>query len=56
MFIGAFLFWMLGVGRIKGDAAKHSPWVDNHEPICAGVIAGAALIGIVDAIFAAFVL
>jgi uncharacterized oligopeptide transporter (OPT) family protein len=28
-------------------------WVENHEPICAGIIAGASLVGIVDAALAA---
>jgi uncharacterized oligopeptide transporter (OPT) family protein len=31
-------------------------WIENHEPLCAGVIAGAALVGIADAIVAAFLL
>ncbi len=57
MFLGAFIMWLLGVGRIKDEArAKSNPWIQNHEPICAGVIAGAAIIGIVDALIAAFVL
>jgi uncharacterized oligopeptide transporter (OPT) family protein len=34
-------------------APKPSFWVENHEPICAGVIAGASLVGIVDAALAA---
>lgn len=57
MALGAIIFWFLGVGR-----KPHTPegpksiWVENHEPICAGVIAGAALMGIVDAVIAAFVL
>ncbi|MCA9058690.1 MAG: OPT/YSL family transporter, partial [Planctomycetaceae bacterium] len=41
MWLGAFLFWLLGVGRIKGEAAAKNLWVDNHESICAGIIAGA---------------
>ncbi len=49
---GAFLFWLLGVGRVKHEAARGNLWVENHEPICAGVIAGAALMGILDMIVA----
>ncbi|MBX3316981.1 MAG: OPT/YSL family transporter [Phycisphaeraceae bacterium] len=57
MSLGAIIFWFLGVGRKPKDPnAPKSIWVENHEPICAGVIAGAALMGILDAVIAAFVL
>ena len=60
MSLGAIIFWFLGVGRKPrrpdGPEMPKTLWVENHEPICAGVIAGAALMGIVDAIIAAFVL
>jgi uncharacterized oligopeptide transporter (OPT) family protein len=57
MSLGAIIFWFLGVGRKPKDPnAPKSLWVENHEPICAGVIAGAALMGILDAVIAAFVL
>lgn len=60
MALGAIIFWFLGVGRKpKGPDSPEMPktlWVENHEPICAGVIAGAALMGILDAVIAAFVL
>lgn len=56
MFIGAFLFWLLGVGRIHGKAAEGNLWVENHEPICAGVIAGASLMGILDILVGVFLL
>jgi uncharacterized oligopeptide transporter (OPT) family protein len=62
-FAGALIFWLLGVGRGAGGAAHGATdaqpkgfWRENHEAICAGVIAGAALMGIGDAIVAAFVL
>jgi uncharacterized oligopeptide transporter (OPT) family protein len=56
MFAGAFLFWLLGVGRVKEDHAKGNLWVENHEPICAGIIAGASLMGILDILVGVFVL
>ena len=56
MFAGAFLFWLLGVGRIKEEDAPHNRWIQNHEPICAGVIAGASLMGIADMLVSVFLL
>ena len=56
MFLGAFLFWLLGVGRIKEENAHGNLWVENHEPICAGVIAGASLMGILDILVSVFLL
>lgn len=56
MFAGAFLFWLLGVGRIKEEKAHGNLWVENHEPICAGVIAGASLMGILDIVVGVFLL
>ena len=56
MFAGAFLFWLLGVGRIKEENAHGNLWVENHEPICAGIIAGASLMGILDILVGVFLL
>ena len=56
MFAGAFLFWLLGVGRIKSEGETGNLWVDNHEPICAGIIAGASLMGIADILVMVFLL
>lgn len=56
MFLGAFLFWILGVGRIRQDEAQGNLWVENHEPICAGIIAGASLMGILDILVGVFLL
>jgi len=50
---GALLFWLLGAGRLSGEKAKGNLWVEHHEPICAGIIAGASLMGILDAVAAA---
>lgn len=56
MFAGAFLFWLLGVGRIKEENAHGNLWVENHEPICAGIIAGASLMGILDILVGVFLM
>jgi uncharacterized oligopeptide transporter (OPT) family protein len=56
MFLGALFFWIMGVGRKRAATAKPTVWIAQHEPICAGVIAGAALMGILDALVAAFIL
>lgn len=56
MFLGAFFFWLMGVGRLNEEQAKSNLWVENHEPICAGIIAGSAIIGILDALVQAFLL
>ncbi|MCX7420523.1 MAG: OPT/YSL family transporter [Planctomycetia bacterium] len=56
MFAGAFLFWLLGVGRVKEEQATGNLWVENHEPICAGIIAGASLMGILDILVGVFLL
>jgi len=54
-FLGALIFWLAGVGRKKAETHPNLI-TQNHEPICAGIIAGAALMGIVDACVAAFIL
>jgi uncharacterized oligopeptide transporter (OPT) family protein len=57
MFAGAAFFWLMG--RRYGNrpqSAGHRLWVDSLEPICAGLIAGAALIGIGDILVKVFVL
>jgi uncharacterized oligopeptide transporter (OPT) family protein len=56
MFAGSFLFWLLGVGRVKEEKAHGNLWVENHEPICAGIIAGASLMGILDILVGVFLL
>jgi hypothetical protein len=47
MALGSILFWALGriYGQRKGSAARKL-WVENQETLCAGAIAGGALIGI----------
>ena len=53
MWIGAFLFWWMGRKAVAGTH-KHDLWVEGCEPICAGLISGAALIGIGNALVNAF--
>jgi hypothetical protein len=57
MFLGAAFFWL--ANRRYGaapDSTGYKLWVDAQEPICAGLIAGAALIGIGDILVKVFVL
>jgi uncharacterized oligopeptide transporter (OPT) family protein len=50
MLLGALLFWVMGL-RHKDKATRgHAIWVEGCEPICAGLISGAALMGIGNAI------
>ncbi|WP_374401114.1 OPT family oligopeptide transporter [Niveibacterium sp.] len=51
MFVGALLFWyMHRCNADKPGTRAHSIWVDGLEPICAGLISGAALVGIGNAV------
>jgi OPT family oligopeptide transporter len=57
MFVGAAGFWLLS--RRYGARPRslgHALWVESQEPICAGLIAGAALVGIGDVLVRVFVL
>ena len=49
MWVGALLFWLMGMGK-KAGSKGHDFWVEGCEPICAGLISGAALMGIGNAI------
>jgi OPT family oligopeptide transporter len=56
MWCGAMLFtWMARRNPTPGTRG-HLLWVDTQEPICAGLIAGAALIGIGDKLVEVFLL
>ncbi len=46
MFLGSFLFWLAGRVFRRTDTTAHRVAVQNQEPICGGVIAGGALMGI----------
>ena len=57
MFVGAALFWFAARHfRSQPQSRGYAIWVDSQEPICAGLIAGAALIGIGDILVKVFVL
>ncbi len=57
MFAGAFVFWFLA-NRYKNhsNSSGHKLFVQTQEPICAGLVAGAALIGIGDVLVKVFLL
>ncbi len=46
MFMGSFIFWVCGKCWPKREQRANEVLVQNQESICAGVIAGAALIGV----------
>ena len=57
MFAGAFFFWLMNrMYGAKKESTGYKLWVDTQEPICAGIIAGAALIGIGDVLVRVFLL
>ena len=50
MWVGAMVFWVMG-RRYKAKGTRgHEFWVEGLEPICAGLISGAALMGIGNAV------
>jgi uncharacterized oligopeptide transporter (OPT) family protein len=50
MWVGALFFWWKGRSKPAPGTTAHTRWVEGVEPICAGLISGAALIGIGNAI------
>lgn len=50
MFVGALIFWIMGRRHATPGTRGHAFWVEGMEPICAGLISGAALVGIGNAI------
>jgi OPT family oligopeptide transporter len=57
MFLGALFFYVMGrIYKARTTSMGNKLWVQTHEPICAGLIAGAALIGIGDILVNVFVL
>lgn len=55
MFLGSFLFWLAGIAWKDEGHWGNRVVVRNQEPICAGVIAGGALMGIACIILEQFV-
>ena len=56
MFLGSFFFWLAGRVVHRPDHPAHRLLVQNQEPICGGVIAGGALMGIAVILVENFVL
>jgi uncharacterized oligopeptide transporter (OPT) family protein len=56
MFLGSFFFWVAGRVCRNPETRSHKILVQNLEPICAGVIAGGALMGIAVILIENFVL
>lgn len=54
MWIGAMFFWWQARRHAVGTKG-HRTWVEGMEPICAGLITGAALVGIANALTNALV-
>jgi putative OPT family oligopeptide transporter len=50
MFLGAFIFWLLEKRYSSPQSKVNQVIVQNQEPICAGLIAGGALMGIAVAV------
>ncbi len=50
MFVGALMFWWMARRHREPTAKGHAAWVEGQESICAGLISGAALVGIGNAI------
>jgi uncharacterized oligopeptide transporter (OPT) family protein len=46
MFLGSFLFWVAGRTFKRPESTANRVIVQNQEPICGGIIAGGALMGI----------
>jgi len=50
MFLGSFFFWLAGLLFPRKESTANLVVVQNMEPICAGLIAGGALMGIAVAV------
>jgi uncharacterized oligopeptide transporter (OPT) family protein len=50
MWLGAMLFWYMGRRERTPGTRGHAIWVEGSESVCSGLISGAALIGIGNAI------
>jgi uncharacterized oligopeptide transporter (OPT) family protein len=50
MWVGALIFGWHGRKNPAPGSKEHAFWVEGCEPICAGLISGAALVGIGNAL------
>ena len=50
MWVGAMIFWWMGKRHTTPGSKGHNFWVEGCEPICAGLISGAAIMGIGNAV------
>jgi len=50
MWAGAMLFWWMERKQLAPGSRAHTIWIEGQESICAGLISGAALVGIGNAI------
>jgi uncharacterized oligopeptide transporter (OPT) family protein len=57
MFAGACFFWFMQRRYAdRPETRGHLLWVGTHDPICAGIVAGSALVGIGDVLVRVFLL
>ena len=54
MFLGSFIFWLIEKRYPNKESKVNQVVVQNQEPICAGLIAGGALMGIAVAVAGLF--
>ena len=50
MWVGALILWLMALKYKAPGTRGHQYWVEGMEPICAGLISGAALVGIANAL------
>lgn len=55
MFAGSFMFWVVEKLFYDKETKMNQVVVQNQEPICAGLIAGGALMGIAVAVADLFI-
>ena len=48
--VGAMVFWWQARTSPAPGTRAHAIWIEGYESICAGLISGAALVGIGNAI------
>jgi len=56
MAIGAGIFWLAARRSRRADSFTHRVFVDNHETLSAGVVAGGSIAGVLIMLLETFVL